>query len=464
MYTQTRAETQTQDESQRQARSETPSTEEERAELSAPAGPAESAPRWGLAKRVVFRFVCAYLVLYNIPFPLGEPTFTSTLVEKYENLWHPVVQWVGKHVLRLSYDITVFTNGSGDTTYDYVRALCFLAIAAFATLVWSVLDRRRPGYARLYDWLRLYVRFALGLTMIVYGSVKLIPLQMPAPYLTRLLEPYGDSSPMGLLWTFVGASPAFEMLTGGVEILGGLLLILPRTTLLGAVVCLADTAFIFTLNMCYDVPVKLYSFHLVLMSLFLVAQDSGRLANVFLLNRPVEPAAPRPLFKRRRLERGALVFQIVFGLYLLGFSLHGAYQQSKVYGFNAPKPPLYGIWVVDEFTADGQTRPPLTTDAARWQRVIFQTPKSVMVQPMTGPNQPFTLELNEGAKTLTLGKRDDPNWKAVLTYRDEGEGRMAIEGDFDGHATRALLTRFDDSKFLLKSRGFNWIQERPFNR
>jgi uncharacterized membrane protein YphA (DoxX/SURF4 family) len=424
---------------------------------------AEPTPRWGLAKRVAFRFVFVYLLLFNFPFPFGDPTFTPIIPEAYENLWHSIAQWVGKHVLRLGSDITVFANGSGDTTYNYVQALCFLSLAVFAALVWSALDGRRANYERLYGWLRLYVRFVLAYTMLTYGALKAIPLQMPAPYFTRLLEPYGDSSPMGLLWTFVGASRGFEIITGCAEILGGVLLILPRTTLLGALVCFGDLLMIFTLNMCYDVPVKLYSFHLLLMSVFLLAPDARRLADLFIFNRAVAPDRSRPLFRRPRRARVALAVQVALGLYFVGFCLFNAYRQSYEYGFNAPKPPLYGIWVVDEFSLDGQTHPPLTTDAARWQRVIFQFPQAVTIQPMTGPNQPYTLDLNEEAKTLTLGKRDDPNWKAVLKY-DSGDGRLTIEGDIDGHATRATATRFDESKFLLNSRGFRWIQERPFNR
>ena len=42
--------------------------------------------------------------------------------------------------------------------------------------------------------------------MVSYGMVKAIPLQMPSPSLTRLLEPYGNFSPMGVLWASVGAS------------------------------------------------------------------------------------------------------------------------------------------------------------------------------------------------------------------------------------------------------------------
>jgi len=421
-------------------------------------------PRWNLAKRVAFRLAFAYFVLYIIPFPVDSLPFASALVEKYNSLWQAIVPWVGKHVLRLSYDITVFTNGSGDTTFNYVQVLCFLTLAVVAAAAWSALDRRRPGYERLHQWLRLYVRFSLASAMIGYGAFKVIPLQMPAPYLTRLIQPYGDSSPMGLLWTFIGASKGFEIFTGCAEMLGGVLLIFPRTTLLGALVCLADTTLIFILNMCYDVPVKLYSFHLLVLSIFLLAPDLRRLADLFLFNRGVEAARHLQLFRRKWLNRSALALQVLFGAYLIGWSFYQGYEQWKVYGGGAPKSPLYGIWSVDEFAVDEQVRPPLLTDATRWQRVIFQSPGSLTVQPMSGPNQRFSLDLKMEDRTLSLGKQGDPEWKAGFSFEELEPGLIKLQGEFDGRKTQAKLVRIDESKFLLRSRGFNWIQEAPFNR
>ena len=112
-------------------------------------------PRWHFVKRLGFRFAFAYLVSYIIPFPIGYLPFADSLNQKYANFWHAIVPWVGKHILRLSYDITVFENGSGDTTYNYVLVVCLLTLAAAATLIWSVLDRRRFDYTRLYQWLRI---------------------------------------------------------------------------------------------------------------------------------------------------------------------------------------------------------------------------------------------------------------------------------------------------------------------
>src|SRR5215831_16827669 len=56
----------------------------------------------------------------------------------------------------------------------------------------------------------------VGSEMVLYGMVKIVPLQMPFPFLTRL-EPYGNFSPMGVLWYPIGASPGYEKFVGSAE-------------------------------------------------------------------------------------------------------------------------------------------------------------------------------------------------------------------------------------------------------
>lgn len=434
-------------------------------ETPAPAEERQADRNWNLAKRLTFRFVFAYMVLYNLPFPLSQLPFTSYLLQKYTQMWNAVVPWVGKHVLRLSYDVPVIFSGSGDKTYDYVRVFCFLMLAVAATVIWTLLDRRRAEYRQLNKWLHLYVRFTLASWMIIYGAMKAIPLQMPTPSFGRLLSTYGESSPMGILWTFIGSSPVYTSITGSVELLGGILLIFPRTALLGSIVSFFAMVQVFILNMCYDVPVKLFSFHLVLMSVFLMAPHLGRLASVLVLNRPVEAAEKVSLFQRKRLNQGAFVLLTIFGLYLVWTNVYGAYQMYQTRGAGAPKPPMYGIWNVDEFSLDGQVRPPLTTDEARWQRVLIERPGFLTIQPMTGPRQAYSVKHDAEAKTVTLGKNDDANWSATFSISEDTEPqRMTWDGTLDGRPMRLKLLRYDESQFLLPNRPFSWVQERPFNR
>jgi UPF0716 family protein affecting phage T7 exclusion len=59
---------------------------------------------------------------------------------------------------------------------------------------------------------------------------------------------------MGVLWASMGSAPAYEIFTGCAEVVGGLLLIVPRTVTLGALISLAAMILLFVLNMTYDVP------------------------------------------------------------------------------------------------------------------------------------------------------------------------------------------------------------------
>jgi hypothetical protein len=99
--------------------------------------------------------------------------------------------------------------------------------------------------------------------MITYGVLKVIELQFSPPTPDRLIQTYGESSPMGLIWTLMGFSSLYCFFGGAGEVLGGLLLSLRRTTLLGALVCIGVLANVVMINLSFDVPVKLFSSHLL---------------------------------------------------------------------------------------------------------------------------------------------------------------------------------------------------------
>ncbi len=414
---------------------------------------------WNLATRIGFRFAFLYFVLYNLPFPLDSVPHVAS---KYEGLWNKIVPWAGAHFLGLN--ITVFPNGSGDTTFNYVQVLLFLVLATLGTVAWSLLDRARADYTKLYDWLRLYLRLSLGAALILYGSMKVIQAQMPPPPLSRLVEAYGDSSPMGLLWTFMGASRGYNAFAGGAEMLAGLLLFAPGLTTLGSLLAIAVMSNVFMLNMCYDVPVKLFSFHLLLMAVFLAAPDLRRLLDLFVLRRKVQLSIAEPLFHRRWLNRSLLAAQFLFGLFVLATSLYVA-QQVRSYKTSTVGAPLYGVWSVDEYTVDGRVEPPLPSQEQRWQRVIFDNSKRLTVQPMSGPRQVFVLNLEKSKQTFTLSKLDDPHWKADFSFQNPSSGTLILTGHADGHDVIVKLRQVDSQKsFLLTSRGFHWINEYPFSR
>ena len=269
---------------------------------------------------------------------------------------------------------------------------------------------------------------------------------------------------MGVLWSSIGASPGYQIFAGCAELLGGVLLIFPRTTMLGALVCLGDLIHVFVLNMTYDVPVKLLSFHLILLSLFLLAPDLKRLANFFFLNRTAAPSADPPLFAGRRANRIALAAQIVVGVWLLGMNAHSSRVAWYQYGGGRPLPPLYGIWEVEQQSIDGQLRAPLLTDSDHWRRVIFDFPTRVTLQRMDDSFARYGASIDAKSKTLVITDDQDQSWKANLTFERQAPDQMTLDGKMDGHTVHMRVKLKDRNQFLLITRGFHWIQDYPFNR
>jgi hypothetical protein len=423
---------------------------------------------WSFGLRVAFRFCVVYFTLFSLSNQIlgGLFVIPKVNIPELSALWplRPITFWTAAHIFRIKRDLVYTGSGSGDKTFDWVLAFCLLVMAALITCGWSVLDRRRENYVTFHKWFRLAMRFMLASEMFLYGLAKAIPLQMPFPYLNRLLEPYGNFSPMAVLWSSIGASPSYEIFAGCAEMLGGILLLAPRTATLGALVCLADMIQVFMLNMTYDVPVKLFSFHLILFSLFLLAPDMRRLLNFFFTDRTVAPSRSTALFRTARANRIAVVLQVAFGLYLIGMGIYSGIGSWRQYGGGQPKSALYGIWNVDEMSVDGQLRSALLTDRERWRRVVFDFPAFTSFQ---RPDDTFTgygSTISEKDSTLALTKGSDKNWKASFTYARPAPDQLLLNGSMDGHQVQMKLKLVDRNKFNIVNRGFHWINEYPFQR
>lgn len=424
--------------------------------LQAP-GTSSSAPDWPASARVLFRFCFVYFGLYVLTTTMLVGFLRAPLAPLQDGL----VGWVATQVFRFPAPLATM-SGSGDKPYDWVHVFCLLVVATGATLLWSVLDRNRTHYVRLHQWLRFVVRFGLGAMLVGYGMVKVIPSQMPAPSLTRLLAPFGHFSPMGVLWSSIGASLPYEIFAGCAEVVAGVLLFVPRTATLGALLALGIAVHVFTLNMTYDVPVKLFSFHLVLLSLLLLAPDASRLVAV-LLSPSGADSSPVPGRSRRGYAWIGLAAQLLLGAFFVTAGLLHAVNAWQSYAGGATRSPLYGIWTVDEMWIDGESRPPLTTDPERWRRIVFDNHEVVGLQGMDDTFDFYRAQVDTERGRITLTIIGDPSMSRQLSF-DRIADRLTLDGEIDGRHLRLRLSRLDHSTLPLLNRRFRWIQDYPFNR
>ncbi len=263
-----------------------------------------SVPRWSLGQKLAFRSLGFYLFIYALPLSF-QPAF----------IWDPLVA-VASKITGMPYTADQFT-GSGDTSYAYLQHFALLCITAIVAVVWSILDRNRPNYNKMLYWMIVVMRYTLAVIMILYGSFKLAKSQFPAPSLHRLTGTFGDASPMGLAWTFLGYSHGYNIFMGIAEALGGLLLLFRKTAVFGSLFSITVLMNVLMINLFYDIPVKLFSFHLLCLAIFIAAPDIKRLFTFFFTNKTVAAPAPPAFVFRPKVRLWKNIIKAVFIVLLL---------------------------------------------------------------------------------------------------------------------------------------------------
>ena len=417
---------------------------------------------WSLPTRVVFRFCFTYFGLYCLVTKISGGLFLlpDRAISSLGILWpmRQITFWAASNVFHITEPLQ-YTGNSWDTNFFWVQAAWVLVVAILATSSWSVLDRRRGNYITLHKWFRVFIRLGIASQMFEYGTTKVIPAQFPFPSLITLVTPVGSVSLQGLLWTFVGASPVYQILTGVVEVAGGLLLLVSRTTMLGAFITLASTLQVFAFNMLYDVGVKMVSFHLILMTLFLLVPEFPRLRNFFLRKNPVVASNQPQLYRTHRANRIAIAAQIIFGLYALGVYTNITWKFWYEGGGGSPRSYLYGIWNVEQLSVDGQVRPAVLNDYdRRWRRVIFDEPNRIVFQRIDDSFSRYGVSIDVNRNILVLAKGNSRSWNSSFIFQRPDEDRLILEGDMDNYRIRMELRLVQPDTFELLNSHFRWVR------
>ena len=422
---------------------------------------------WNPATRILFRISFCYFAIYAVyafsilaalvTYKQGRPPFFPL-----EAGLHRVIPWVGRHVLGIRQPIE-FGDGSADSLFDWVEHFSFVAAALMGALLWSILDSKRTDYRRLRAWLSLLLRLTLAAIMFLYGFDKVFPLQFHSITRMDLVQPLGYLNHYNLMWRFMAASKGYTIFSGSLEVLGGILLLIPRLSNLGAILCALVLSNVFALNIFYNVNVKLFSFNLLLMAIFLAAPEIPRLVRLLVLNRSAAPLRRVPLSERKWIDKGARILQAALGVCLFVVCLaDNASRYARITKASAVVVPLQGIWAVDEFSPSGDSQLALFTkrlaDAMhiapgddRWVRLVVDAPGEAAIQLRNGEVDYVAFSLDNAATTADLSDGGDPDWKGKLTLQQPQPNLLNLTGIVNGVVVSAKLHRMDESQFLLKN-------------
>lgn len=406
---------------------------------------------WSISSKIVFRILFCYLSLYILFL------FTGTLFER------PFI-WIGKVILGIDYTFEANGYGSGDNTYAYVLQFINLVLAFAAVLVWSIVDKNRKSYNQVLYWFLIVLRLLLICAMFLYGFVKVFQIQFPAPSLLRLLEPLGNFSPMGLAWTYMGYSKGFGMFAGFMEILGGLLLIPRRTQTLGSLLVIGVMLQVAVMNFMFDIPVKLFSVHLIFMAAVIFMTDSKRFTQVFIKNE----ATKAYIYYNPVIDKSyskSIFWVKVIGLCIMitmGIVLGSATEKSSEDENNRPY--FYGIWEATRVIKNKDTVPALIYDKERWRYLIIDKKNSAIVKYMDDSKGYFKFKTDTLNKRISMYPLNEDSLSKNIRYSYPTYSALELTGILGKDSINILLKRKNLDGFLLHSRGFHWINESPLNK
>jgi hypothetical protein len=428
----------------------------------------EQWPGW---HRVLFRFFFIYFLLFIDPV-LMTP---SLPVWKYIQLDYAVaLKWVVNLADRLLFHIQPVgvvqpaNDGSGDTSYFWAQLWTYVLLAAIGCLVWSLLDRRRPGYKELGYWLRTAIRYYIALECFLYGILKVFCLQMPAPSLSQLATPLGDLGAMRLSWIYMGYSHPYEIFSGMAEVITGLLLLHRRTVTLGLMTGLAVFINVMMMNLSYDIPVKGYSMQLAFACLFLLVWDHRRLSSFLVLNKAVGPSRLyEPVDSGRVMRIARIVLKLGFIFVAICEPV-----DSDIRGYNrvhqvAAMPINRGVYAVRTFVVNGDTIAPSYLDGSRWKDVIFDTrgrgsvgsPDTTFTRKFGYGRGLFHYETDTVARILTMTRSATDHSLIMQCRYDEPDSNVVVlRGRLGRDSLDVVLQRLN-KEFQLEKWQFHWVSE-----
>ena len=403
-----------------------------------------SLPAWSASEKLAFRYFAPFFCLVALS-GLDLLPLDSVVV--------PFGKLLGFT------NISTEVNGSGDTTLQWLTSLFLITTAAVIALVWSLSDSKRPSYRQFKYWTDAFICFFLLMMLIQYGAAKLFIGQMPVPTEGRLYQRVGDMSPMGMLWTFIGSSKAYQIFCGASEFFAGVLLLFQRTRFFGLLVSAAVMFHVFVLNMCYDVPVKQFSFYLFVMACYLAAPSFGRLWRFFFTNDALPAVETTNLYPQKWWLYTQYALKTAFiGLlcFQIGSEFFGGEEETK----SVAK--IEGAYRIENMSK--------AVDTVAWSHVRIQNmyDNKFVLKPFneeTGEYSRYYTKISDSLSTIFIQKSNtDTTEIGNLHYAFSDSTHLVINGLWKADSIKIQLVRRPKRDFLLLKRGFHWINEEPFNR
>jgi len=404
------------------------------------------------------RFVFLYLLFYIYPYGFE---YIQELDTNDITIWEDITVWFGEWFIGWEMDKERLLKGF-DSKYDYSRFLLIAILSILGTTVWMMIDSKvKSDYdSKLRTLTRTILRYHLGLTLIIYGLSKVLMLQFGEMDLDKLESTIGSRNGMGFLWTFMSYSKFYTMSTGWIELIGGVLLLFRRTTAFGTYIIFISMVNVVLIDIGYDVRVKMFAIHLLLMTILLMVNDFNRMINFFFLNKPTKPLVEQALFSKGIYRTIGYILKGILLLYFMVSSFYiykGRVNKHKINKYTS----MTYFHDVETYIINGDTIP--ETDETRWESISINgnsyRPETLKITNAAGKRDYYSFTADTIQKTIKISRKKSPE-----VYNFRFEELLNKEFVFEGSSSEGdsiwIKTKSKSLKdYPLTASGIRWITD-----
>ena len=425
---------------------------------------------WPVWKKFCFCFLFIYISYSIAPwYWFSELSLVSKVIGVWDKWEDQFVRYINSHVFHLWPDL-VYPNGSGDTSWAWTQLCIMLCLSLILSSIWVLFFRKRTNFNKLDHWLVLFIRYSLSKALFSYGIIKLFAMQMVFPNQSQMATSLGDYLPMRFSWLFIGYSTPYQVFSGAMEVIAGLLLLWRKTATFGVLLAIAVFTNVFMLNMAYDIPVKLYSLHLLLFSILLSIHDCRRIINFFINSQSTQASTlydydygSSPWLKYGRWIMKSLIIFLV--------TVPVINEANKYYKeFHAPIQNTIvanGHYEVMKYSKNGTQVPYSPLDTLTWKNIILEGKDGSLISKDSLFRQRygrgyFAYTIDTIQSLINMKKRATDSLPAIsLNFNILDSIHLHLSGLLKGDSIAIDLIKVN-RHFPLEERQFHWLSE--YNR
>jgi hypothetical protein len=325
--------------------------------------------------------------------------------------------------------------------------ITIVILSSIISLAWTLLDRRRKNYEELDYWFRAYLAYYLFIGMDFYAMFKMNLAQMPFP---------NAADKLNLLFNTIGVSPGYSILTGVFEFLAAALLLSRKTRAAGALLLMGVLINIVSLNLCYNVNVKLLSILMLCVDGYLLAPYLPGLINFFCFSGTTTLPLEQLVFNTKWKRIVFCVASVLIPVWVtVGLFVRSNHVKSIL---KAQKQDYYEVTT---FISGKDTLAPLLTDTLRIKNILFTAfyaHKYVVIYNMRDSAINYDYQWNARRDNIRLTPFNKGMDIIEFSYKNVSNQELELSGSYNNHQVRISCKKKPLNDLPILRDKFSWVE------